>query len=224
MTKQALPGTCRLCGDAFDKTAMTKHIQSCRAKQDSGKKTLPLLHLVAEGIDVPGYWIHLHVDASAKLKDLDQFLRDIWVECCGHMSAFTVGKQRYSVQPMGEFREKGMGAKVADLLRPKMKCGYEYDFGTTTELTVQVISEWDGPLATRPVQLVARNSPPEFPCESCGESATQVCAECLWDNAGFVCDKCAPDHECGDEMLLPVVNSPRMGQCGYDGESDKWGP
>jgi len=25
------------------------------------------------------------------------------------------------------------------------------------------------------------------------------------------------DHECGDETFLPVVNSPRMGGCGYAG-------
>jgi hypothetical protein len=25
------------------------------------------------------------------------------------------------------------------------------------------------------------------------------------------------EHECGEEALLPVVNSPRMGMCGYTG-------
>jgi hypothetical protein len=36
----------------------------------------------------------------------------------------------------------------------------------------------------------------------------------------FYCDKCLTKHECGDEMSLPVVNSPRMGVCGYCGEGD----
>jgi hypothetical protein len=28
---------------------------------------------------------------------------------------------------------------------------------------------------------------------------------------------CAGGHECGEEMLLPVVNSPRVAMCGYTG-------
>jgi len=32
-----------------------------------------------------------------------------------------------------------------------------------------------------------------------------------------VCEGCAGEHECGEEMLLPVVNSPRVGMCGYEG-------
>jgi hypothetical protein len=35
----------------------------------------------------------------------------------------------------------------------------------------------------------------------------------------FFCDSCAEKHE-HEEMLLPVVNSPRMGVCAYDGELD----
>jgi hypothetical protein len=36
----------------------------------------------------------------------------------------------------------------------------------------------------------------------------------------FFCAKCSEEHEDGEEMMLPVVNSPRMGECGYDGELD----
>jgi hypothetical protein len=35
----------------------------------------------------------------------------------------------------------------------------------------------------------------------------------------FVCSDHARDHACGEEeSLMPVVNSPRMGVCGYTGE------
>jgi hypothetical protein len=33
----------------------------------------------------------------------------------------------------------------------------------------------------------------------------------------FFCDKCGKKHKSHDEMFLPVVNSPRMGVCGYTG-------
>jgi hypothetical protein len=32
-----------------------------------------------------------------------------------------------------------------------------------------------------------------------------------------LCQACAEDHECGEDMQLPVVNSPRVGVCGYAG-------
>jgi hypothetical protein len=31
-------------------------------------------------------------------------------------------------------------------------------------------------------------------------------------------DVCVKDHECGEEMLLPMANSPRAGVCGYTGQ------
>jgi hypothetical protein len=56
-----------------------------------------------------------------------------------------------------------------------------------------------------------------FPCVVCGQEATQVCTQCIYENEGWLCDACAPEHACGDELCLPVVNSPRVGMCGYAG-------
>ncbi|MCL2426791.1 MAG: DUF6398 domain-containing protein, partial [Oscillospiraceae bacterium] len=43
---------------------------------------------------------------------------------------------------------------------------------------------------------------------------------CVYDYRNpFYCSKCVKKHE-HDDMLLPVTNSPRMGECGYDGELD----
>ena len=46
----------------------------------------------------------------------------------------------------------------------------------------------------------------------------------VWDGEGFYCGECAALHtvqspSC-DEMFLPVVNSPRMGECAYTGPED----
>ncbi|MBI5416950.1 hypothetical protein HZA55_03240, partial [Candidatus Poribacteria bacterium] len=49
------------------------------------------------------------------------------------------------------------------------------------------------------------------------KQATKVCSECIYDDKGWVCDDHADTHECGEDMLLPVVNSPRIGVCAYSG-------
>jgi len=38
------------------------------------------------------------------------------------------------------------------------------------------------------------------------------------ESDAFFCDAHADEHRCdGEEAILPIVNSPRMGVCGYTG-------
>jgi len=221
MTRYTSKGKCSFCNETFGKAAMTKHLKSCKQRKSalettSEKRKLQgtkSLHLVVEGRDLPEYWMHLSVAANVTLEDLDDFLRDIWLECCGHLSAFTIEGKRYSIHPMKEYGERSMKSALGNVVGIGMKFYHEYDFGTTTELTLRVMSEQEGEAKGKSIQLLARNDPPLIACESCGKIATQVCAEC----ARWFCDECAHKHECGEDMLLPVVNSPRVGMCGYTG-------
>lgn len=45
------------------------------------------------------YWLIIEISENTSLKELDQFLRDIWLECCGHLSAFEIGGIQYEVVP-----------------------------------------------------------------------------------------------------------------------------
>jgi hypothetical protein len=193
-------------------------------KRDNGMARI--LHIVVQGRYSPEYWMHLEVAANAKLKVLDNFLRDIWLECCGHLSAFTIGGIRYESDLdkdslfYSDFKDKSMNYKIGSVLGTGMKFIHEYDFGTTTELALKVVSERIGEPLDEPVQIMARNDPPKIPCMECGELATQVCAQCIYDGEGWLCDKCGKKHKCGEDMLLPVVNSPRVGMCGYTGDGE----
>jgi hypothetical protein len=215
-------GKCSLCGGVFGKAAMTAHLKSCRRKQaaaerpEQGSRKTPAFHLVVEGRYLPEYWMHLAVSAKATLDTLDRFLRDTWLECCGHMSEFEIDGTRYSVEPMDR-DDKTMDVKLTDVLAPGMKFDHVYDFGSTTHLRLKVVSEDQSDLAGKKVRILARNEPPVIPCERCGQPAVQVCTQCIYSGKGWLCEKCAAKHECGDEMFLPVVNSPRVGVCGYTG-------
>jgi hypothetical protein len=224
MTRQVSNGQCNLCGGTFSKRAMTRHLESCKQKQGTtekppkGAKTAKSFHLVVEGQYAPGYWMHLEVPADARLEVLDGFLRQIWLECCGHMSAFEIEGARYSVAPMGEFDEAGMNVRLNKLLQPGMKFYHEYDFGSTTHLALKVVAEGERAPKDKSIKILARNDPPQISCVSCDKIATKICTECAWSGKGWLCDKCAAEHECDECMLLPVVNSPRVGVCGYTGD------
>jgi len=206
-------GTCMLCNSTFDKSAMTKHLQSCMEKsqieeKSKGQSQTPqkFFNLLVEGRYLPEYWMHLKVLSSASFRVLDSFLRKTWLECCGHMSAFSIGRDEISIS-----------RRLQDILHPKMKLIHEYDFGSTTELLLTVISEFKADMRTKKVEILARNDPPQIKCSHCDNLATRICTECIYEDAGWLCDDCAEGHKCGEDMLLPVVNSPRTGVCGYVG-------
>ncbi len=220
MAKSTTDGQCLFCKGTFSKQAMSKHLEACEKRKPSKKASASpqrVFHLLVEGRYAPEYWIHLEAAANATLQDLDGLLRDLWLECCGHLSAFTIAGQTYSSTVMDEFGDKNMKVPLGKVLYPKMKFSHEYDFGTTTELTLKVVAERESAVKRGDIILMARNEPPLIVCDVCGKKATQLCSQCIYEDTGALCGNCANEHDCGEDMLLPVVNSPRVGMCGYSG-------
>ena len=147
--KEVSQGKCALCGEAFSKTVMAKHLASC--KQEGGSaptsagrapKSTKTFLLKVEGRFQPEYWMFLEAPATATLLNLDGFLRSTWLECCGHLSAFTIGDKTYAPDAGADFREfddESMEIPLADVLTPGLKFRHDYDFGSTTELMLQVL-------------------------------------------------------------------------------------
>jgi hypothetical protein len=200
---------------------MTRHLEACiEKKSEIDGKAVRMFHLVIEGTYLPMYWLHVDIPGAMTLRHLDAFLRGIWLECCGHLSAFTIDGQRYSVQPTGSayagMREKNMQQKIYRVLAQGVAFKHEYDYGSTTELSLRVADIRERRVKSPDILLLARNEPPELPCTKCGKPATQILSS-GWGPAeeDLFCDTCIdPDEE---EGLLPVVNSPRAGVCGYSG-------
>ncbi|MGI4788571.1 MAG: hypothetical protein ACRYFS_06945 [Janthinobacterium lividum] len=209
--QRATCGICAVCQGEFGKRATIAHLEKhLTASSHAPGDTVPRLHLLVEGAYGPEYWLHLDVRADTPLKKLDTFLRGIWLECCGHLSQFTGGRGLYGIG----MSKIGMTRKIGDALTPGMTFSHEYDFGDTTELKLRVLGEHDGSPAKDPVLLLARNLPPEMPCESCGKPADLMGVDYEGEYRQL-CEECA--DEAMEEQLLPVLNSPRAGVCGYTG-------
>ena len=169
------------------------------------------------------YWMFIEIRDTVTLKDLDRFLRDIWLECCGHLSAFNINGVTYDV----DFSEdsffgrpvKSMDCSLKSVLKKDMAIEYEYDFGSTTELIITVVDFRTGYREKESHTILSRNNPPVFLCSECGKKeAKLICMECVWEGfEGFLCEECSRTHACGEDMLMNVCNSPRMGVCGYQG-------
>lgn len=219
-------GQCAFCGYETTKGSMGKHLAACPQRQaaitsaeGSKRKPEPLVQLRVQDAYSSQFWLELEARGTAKLADIDAYLRAIWLECCGHLSEFSTGN-------WGE-RGRQVVAKsrrIADVFRPDVQLTHIYDFGTSSETTIKAIGQRVGaPLSARPLALLARNLMPEASCIECGQPASHLCMECMYEDetAGTLCPQHAAGHpheNYGEPFEL--VNSPRLGMCGYIGPAE----
>lgn len=222
---------CKNCKRTFSRRGLSKHVTTCvettaTDARDMNKPLAAAFHLRIEGDNwatQATYWVHVVARATAMLQDLDNFLRDIWLEpCCGHMSAFKTRDRRFEAYPVDEYgppAEAMADNQLGKIMKPKTCLSYEYDFGSTTNLRVRTIERVDAIMGEKEnFQIVARNEPPAFNCGACSSPATLVCTTGCEGEKALACPECAPDHECGEEMMSSIVNSPRTGTCAYPAE------
>ena len=206
----ASKGNCYLCGAELGKVAMKNHILKMHS-QEIIEQECVLLKI--EGAYDKDYWLYVDLPVDKSLAALDKFLRSIWLECCGHMSAF---------HGPGYGGDIGKNRKW-NVFDPGDQLLHEYDFGSPTECLITVVGRTSRSPQKSAVRLLARNIPPQFQCVQCGAPASDICTECIYElDNPFYCTNCAKQHGHDEEMLLPVTNSPRMGVCGYCGELDTY--
>ena len=213
-------GKCNFCDKVYSGSAMTNHLKSCQKRKNKIEPESNEDKILLIKASCKPFWVYFEVNAANKLKEIDELLRYIWLECCGHLSMFTINNANYSSSPQIEYDDKSMNVVIEKVISPNQDFLHEYDFGTTTSLELKCVSERQGNI--KKIEVLAMNDfPEEFKCK-CGKKPTDICTQCVWEtNDCFFCDDCAKKHEnkskdC-EEMMLPVVNSPRMGMCGYTG-------
>lgn len=228
-------GFCKYCGKEYTRGGMLRHLQTCKKRtmklaEEKGKRRCRHFQIVISGKYVKDYWLIVETSENTTLKELDQFIRDIWVECCGHLSAFTVHGEQYESSPdtdgfWGMPPARNMNYRLKDIVDVGDSLLYEYDFGSTTELILGIHSCREGEKKNSEIVILSRNNPPKIVCSNCGQNeAKWVNSEGYYKGEPFWCDECLDvenDDEEGEcyepEFLLPICNSPRMGVCGYEG-------
>ena len=222
-TRVPMTGECFLCHASIPKAQATSHVKAClKARPAKTGQRVKTQHLRVEGKYNPEYWMHLEIPGAWTLYDLDGFLRRTWLECCDHMSCFTIGGQRYACKPFNEGisgrREKSMEEKLYKAIPPGTEFTHEYDYGSTTDLVLRSLGTHEAVIADRAVRILARNTAPEVTCVTCRKPATIV--EAGWNGLNLdrcFCETCGHAQIEDEGMRLPIVNSPRVGVCAYCG-------
>ena len=240
-------GVCVFCENTYTKSGihrhLKKHLEEEQMNHQSGTSYLVKIETESSWGKTP-YFLSLWVDGNAHMKDLDDFLKKIWLECCGHMSSFTDPKKKirrdfgFDFFEAEELLQQGkiteyealmeerngeipMRRKVKKAFYKGLKLTYDYDFGSTTSLEINIVEVYKMK-APSGIVLLSRNEALDLKCDCCGkEKATRICSRGYYDGheEELFCDQCAKEHSntCEHEVSMKVINSPRMGVCAYNG-------
>lgn len=224
--RQQSKGVCVFCGHDMTSGGLIRHLKTCDRRREaieaanrnkkSGQKQR-LYHLQIRNAWSSDFWLHLEINGNATLGELDGYLRAIWLECCGHLSQFTVGQERWGT-------EISMSRKMEQTLEPGLELTHIYDFGTSTETVIKAVDAREGyPSSKHPIYLMARNNMPEVECDICGEPARWLCEDYTDDYGEWMvlCDEHVAEYSDEDySEPFEIVNSPRLGVCGYVGPAE----
>ncbi len=232
---QTTKGSCAFCGRTVARGGMSKHLTTCPERQAqidkadaSNRKAQTLYQLAVRDKEFTAFWLLLEVNGAAPLADLDTYLRAIWVDCCDHMSFFTIAGMQYRDLIDDKFTLRGEKSRQTPVgeafqaAKPGKPGAYEYDFAAPSKLTLEVVGQREGkPLSKHPVALLARNLLPDFKCAACGQPAGWMCVQCYYERGEEKCYLCA-EHVKGHACTRygsprKVYNSPRLGRCKYNG-------
>lgn len=225
-------GTCTLCDKTYKITGITRHLQSCIPRNlglppvqiapgaTAGARKTRYMQLNIRDYGARDYWLHLGIRTDVTLGALDGFLRELWLECCGHLSAFRIQGRSYESSSWGfdDFGDasQGMDVAIGTVLPQKTRGDYTYDFGSSTELLIESTGLYSVPRSQANldnIQIWARNIAPEFACDTCGKPAThlELDEEDMWEHHHY-CDDHSPREE---DLVYEILNSPRCGVCAY---------
>lgn len=206
-------GTCYLCKKEVSNRTVKKHLLHCIEQRQSQRNRSGrnaetfLVKVSAEKL----FWLYIDINGKNTLADLDDLLRKTWLECCGHMSCFVINRNRY-------INDDEMNQKIQSVFYQGIRFQHQYDFGDTTTLQGEVVTVHSGELKKSPELLAQNHFPSDIVCDRCQAPPQHICSGC----GDCFCKTCLEQHDdCeGEEFILPAVNSPRMGVCGYTGPEE----
>ncbi len=206
---------CYYCNKELTERTIKRHMKNCSEMKksidekriDDKEQRNQFIIAIKSKYARNEYCIYLSIDGTLGLVHIDQFIRDIWVECCGHLSGFKIRGKYY--------QDNQMNTQLNDILNIDEKFEYEYDFGSTTCLVLDVVNIIEVPSSFSQIEIISRNHEIKHVCKICGAEAKYF----NYEKDEWECENCI-DGDNDIIMEFDYCNSPRDGVCGYEGDKE----
>lgn len=120
-------GKCPKCNKMYAAAQAGNHLLVCALQSDipSPSMTEGYLIRISWSEQPAMYWIFATIPKNASLGLLDAFLRSIWLECCDHLSEFTIEGRRYMSHSESGNPSQSMKNQIGQLLSPGSTCQHD---------------------------------------------------------------------------------------------------
>ena len=203
---------CKFCNKKFGIKAINDHLSVCIQNFVDDKSGYLIEFISTNYITNKTYQMFVIFGTKCKFSHIDTFLRNIWCECCGHMSTLDVFEEVN--------KNKTQSVKFNTLISKYENAKqfiYSYDMGSTTDIYFRIIKKLEGTNKNTDIELLYRNEPFKVKCHNykkCKEYATNIYYDELYCND---CKNNIDEEE--QELILKLSNSPRTGICAFEIEN-----
>ncbi len=165
-----MEGKCYLCNKEITNRSAKRHILTCESRKNiveesmkEAEKTKEQFILkITDKYDPSTYYIYITIDVNLTLRALDTFLRDIWMECCGHLSEFNIDGVTYACDGALEgsvlVEQESFDFYLKNILYINSKIKYLYDFDSTSEVLIEVVDKFETVYNSSSIEILARNN------------------------------------------------------------------
>ena len=98
-------GRCYYCNKELTERTIKRHMKSCKEMRkfirdeisDKESRTRnQFIISIKDKYDKNTYCVYISISSVLQLLHLDRFIRDVWVNCCDHLSCFIINKVIYN--------------------------------------------------------------------------------------------------------------------------------
>ena len=195
---------CQFCNIKFGTNAFKEHIADCICNSQNNKSGYLIEFISHSGILGKEYIMYAIFGTKCKFSHIDEFLKKRWCECCGHLSTLDKIVFLENEMAMTEIKFNILISKHVNVDQFR----YQYDMGSTTTIFFRIVKKLDGIETNTNIELLYHNEPYKLKCK-CKKEALYIY------EGEKLCEECKEDVD-EPECALSIVNSPRVGMCGYE--------
>lgn len=207
--------TCQFCEAKYGTVQIYEHYEECLSNIYKNRYGY-LISMHSIGITGKRYFNYVIVGTKTRLFDIDNFLRNIWCECCGHDSNFErklIGIIRDGEQIDVNINVIMSKTQFISSFEEGDVLTYYYDNGSPTIVEIVIVKKLDGvcKIPDKNIDIIFANTEPEIKCNHnrCKHTAK------YYIYAKPYCINCTDKYNNKEPKLL-IVNSPRSGLCEYE--------